>query len=128
MKNKRFDHYSDEELEEAKKIIQNRKWSNFQKEKLRRLKSGKFGNKLDIRNTIRNNIFPSQDFVQLSWKKPKLKERPLVVLMDISGSMDHYTRVLMHFIHAINSIGEKVEAFTFGTRLTRITKHLKKKM
>ena len=126
LKNKRFDHYSDEELEEAKKFINKRKWE-LPKRKLRRLKSGRFGNKLDIRNTIRNNIFPSQDFVQLSWKKPKLKARPLIVLMDISGSMDHYTRILMHFIHAINSIGEKVEAFTFGTRLTRITKHLKKK-
>ena len=126
LKNKRFDHYSDEELEEAKKFIQKRKWE-LPKRKLRRLKSGRFGNKLDIRNTIRNNIFPSQDFVQLSWKKPKLKSRPLVVLMDVSGSMDHYTRILMHFIHAINLIGEKVEAFTFGTRLTRITKHLKKK-
>ena len=115
LKNKRFDHYSDEELEEAKKFIQKRKWE-LPKRKLRRLKSGRFGNKLDIRNTIRNNIFPSQDFVQLSWKKPKLKSRPLVILMDISGSMDHYTRILMHFIHAINSIGEKVEAFTFGTR------------
>ena len=126
LKNKRFDHYSDEELEEAKKFINKKKWE-LPKRRLRRLKLGRFGNKLDIRNTIRNNIFPSQDFVQLSWKKPKLKARPLVVLMDISGSMDHYTRILMHFIHAINSIGEKVEAFTFGTRLTRITKHLKKK-
>ena len=126
LKSKRFDHYSDEELEEAKKFINNRTWE-LPKRRLRRLRSGKFGNKLDIRNTIRNNIFPSQDFVQLSWKKPKVKARPLVILMDISGSMDHYTRILMHFIHSINSIGERVEAFTFGTRLTRITKYLKEK-
>ncbi len=126
LKNKRFDHYSDEELEEAKQFINKRKWE-LPKKKLRRLKPGKIAKKLDIRNTIRNNIFPSQDFIKLSWKYPKFKERPLVVLMDISGSMDHYTRILMHFIHAINSSGEKVEAFTFGTRLTRITQHLKKK-
>ena len=126
LKNKKFDQYTDEELEEAKHFINKKKWE-LPKKKLRRLKPGRIAKKLDIRNTIRNNIFPSQDFVKLSWKYPKFKERPLVVLMDISGSMNHYTRILMHFIHAVNSSGEKVEAFTFGTRLTRITQHLKKK-
>ena len=91
------------------------------------MKPGKSAKKLDIRRTIRNNIFPSQDFIRLSWKQEKIKERPLVVLMDISGSMDHYTRILMHFIHTIYSSGNKVEAFTFGTRLTRVTQHLRKK-
>ena len=60
-------------------------------------------------------------------KKPKRKERPLVGLMDISGSMDHYTRILMHFLHTISSKGNKVEGFTFGTRLTRITRLIKEK-
>ncbi len=113
-------------MEEAKKFINNLKWI-IPKRKLRRLKPGKVTKKLDIRNTIRNNIFPSQDFIKLFWKQPKYKERPLVVLMDISGSMDHYTRILMHFIHTIYSSGNKVEAFTFGTRLTRVTQHLRKK-
>ena len=126
LKNKRFDHYSDEELEEAKKFINKKKWV-LPKRKLRRMKPGKSAKKLDIRRTIRNNIFPSQDFIRLSWKQEKIKERPLVVLMDISGSMDHYTRILMHFIHTIHSSGNKIEAFTFGTRLTRITQYLKNK-
>ena len=126
LKKKRFDSYSDSELEEAKKFINNQKWS-LPKRKLRRLKPGTIPYKLDIRNTIRNNIFPSQDFVKLNWKKPKRKERPLVVLMDISGSMDHYTRILMHFLHTISSKGNKVEGFTFGTRLTRITRLIKEK-
>jgi len=126
LKKKRFDSYTNEELEEAKKFINNRKWV-LPKRKLRRLKPGKIDKKLDIRNTIRENIFPSQDFIKLSWKQPKFKERPLVVLMDISGSMDHYTRILIHFIHTIYSSGNKVEAFTFGTRLTRITQHLRQK-
>ena len=126
LKNKRFDHYSDEELEEAKKFINKKKWV-LPKRKLRRMKPGKSAKKLDIRRTIRNNIFPSQDFIRLSWKQEKIKERPLVVLMDISGSMDHYTRILMHFIHTIHSSGNKIEAFTFGTRLTRITQYLKQK-
>ena len=126
LKKKRFDSYTNEELEEAKKFINNQKWV-LPKRKLRRLKPGKSAKKLDIRRTIRNNIFPSQDFIRLSWKQEKIKERPLVVLMDISGSMDHYTRILMHFIHTIYSSGNKIEAFTFGTRLTRITQYLKQK-
>jgi len=126
LKKKRFDSYTNEELEEAKKFINNQKWV-LPKRKLRRLKPGKSAKKLDIRRTIRNNIFPSQDFIRLSWKQEKIKERPLVVLMDISGSMDHYTRILMHFIHTIYSSGNKIEAFTFGTRLTRITQNLKQK-
>ena len=126
LKKKRFDSYTNEELEEAKRFINNSEWV-LPKRQSRRLKSGKSSYKLDIRNTIRNNIFPSQDFNKLSWKQPKIKERPLIVLMDISGSMDHYTRVLMHFIHTIYLNGNKIEAFTFGTRLTRITKYLRQK-
>ncbi len=126
LKEKRFDHYSDEELDQAKKILQRRNWS-IPTRKLRRYRPGKFSNKIDIRNTIRDNIFPSQDFICLSWKQFKVKERPLVVLMDISASMDMYTRVLIHFIHVLYSSGKKIESFTFGTRLTRITQHLRYK-
>ncbi len=126
LKKKRFDSYTDSELEEAKKFINNRRWE-LPKRKLRRLKPGKVTDRLDIRNTIRNNIFPSQDFIKLNWKQPKKRDRPLVVLMDVSGSMDHYTRILMHFLHTISSKGNKVEGFTFGTRLTRITRFIKEK-
>ena len=126
LKKKRFDSYNDSELEEAKKFIKNQRWE-LPKRKLRRLKSGKVPYRLDIRNTIRNNIFPSQDFIKLNWKQPKRRERPLVVLMDISGSMDHYTRILIHFLHTISLKGNKIEGFTFGTRLTRITRLIKEK-
>ena len=62
LKKKRFDSYTNEELEEAKKFINNQKWV-LPKRKFRRLKSGKSAIKLDIRRTIRYNIFPSQDFI-----------------------------------------------------------------
>ena len=126
LKKKRFDSFSDSELKEAKKFINDRKWE-LPKRKLRRLKPGKSHYRLDIRNTIRNNIFPSQEFSKLNWKQPKIRERSLVVLIDISGSMDHYTRILIHFLHAISSKGNKIEGFTFGTRLTRITRFIKEK-
>jgi uncharacterized protein with von Willebrand factor type A (vWA) domain len=66
------------------------------------------------------------EFLTLSWKRRKTKPRPLVILCDISGSMEQHTRMLLHFIHTISSgfAFDKVEAFLFSTRLTRITRQL----
>ena len=126
LRSKRFDAYTADELEEAKKFISQWKWE-FGKRKLRRLHVGRTPHRLNIRGTIRKNIFPTQDFIELQWKERKTKVRPLVVLTDISGSMDHYTRILLHFIFTIHSVNKHIEAFTFGTRLTRITHYLRQK-
>ena len=126
LREKRFDAYTNEEYDEAKEFISRWIWK-FGERKLRRLQKGRKPYRLDIRNTIRNNIFPAQDFIALDWKDRKTKQRPLVVLTDISGSMDHYSRILLHFIFTVHSINKYLEAFTFGTRLTRITHYLRKK-
>ena len=126
LRKKRFDTYTNEEYEEAKKFISLWKWK-FGERKLRRLKKGRTPYRLNIRDTIRKNIFPAQDFIALDWKDRKTKQRPLVVLTDISGSMDHYSRILLHFIFTLHSINKHLEAFTFGTRLSRITHYLRKK-
>ena len=126
LKEKRFDAYTAEEYDEAKKFIS--RWTlEFGERKLRRLEKGRSPYRLNIRDTIRKNIFPTQDFIQLDWKDRKTKQRPLVVLTDISGSMDHYSRILLHFIYTVHSVNKWVEAFTFGTRLSRITHYLRKK-
>ena len=126
LREKRFDAYTAEEYDEAKKFIS--RWTlEFGERKLRRLERGRSPYRLNIRDTIRKNIFPTQDFIQLDWKDRKTKQRPLVVLTDISGSMDHYSRILLHFIYTVHSVNKWVEAFTFGTRLSRITHYLRKK-
>ena len=126
LREKRFDAYTAEEYDEAKKFIS--RWNlEFGERKLRRLEKGRSPYRLNIRDTIRKNIFPTQDFIQLDWKDRKTKQRPLVVLTDISGSMDHYSRILLHFIYTVHSVNKWVEAFTFGTRLSRITHYLRKK-
>ena len=126
LREKRFDAYTAEEYDEAKKFIS--RWTlEFGEKKLRRLEKGRSPYRLNIRDTIRKNIFPTQDFIQLDWKDRKTKQRPLVVLTDISGSMDHYSRILLHFIYTVHSVNKWVEAFTFGTRLSRITHYLRKK-
>lgn len=67
------------------------------------------------------------ELLDLSVRGPKLKRRQLVLLCDISGSMDRYTRLLLHFLHSLESSNERVEVFVFSTRLTRITRALQKR-
>ncbi len=126
LRNKRFDEYTNEELDLAREFIAKWEWRLGEK-RLRRLEPGRKTIHLNIRETIRKNIFPTQDFIELHWKQKKVKPRPLVMLIDISGSMGSYTRVLLHFIYTLYTNHKKIEAFTFGTRLNRITHYLRKK-
>jgi uncharacterized protein with von Willebrand factor type A (vWA) domain len=83
---------------------------------------------IDVPRTMRAALRRGGDLHSLSLKKPRLRYPNLVVLCDISGSMSQYSRVVLHFLHAVsNAKGAgwaKVHAFTFGTRLTNITRHL----
>jgi uncharacterized protein len=65
------------------------------------------------------------ELMSLSWRRPKLKRRPVVALCDISGSMERYSRVLLEFLYILRQGLDKVEAFAFGTRLTRLTHPLR---
>src|SRR5207244_10083718 len=63
----------------------------------------------------------------LAWRQRRRRRPPLVVLCDISGSMDRYSRMLLHFLHAITTDRDRVHTLLFGTRLTNITRHLKQR-
>ncbi|MFU8865590.1 MAG: vWA domain-containing protein [Rhodobacterales bacterium] len=86
------------------------------------------GNRIDWRRTMRATMRRGGEMQGLSLKKPRPRWPNLVVLCDISGSMSQYSRMVLHFLHAVaNEKGAgwaKVHAFTFGTRLTNITRHL----
>lgn len=126
LRSKRFEAYTNEELDLAREFISRWEWRLGEKT-LRRLEPGRKPIRLNIRQTIRKNIFPAQDFIELHWKQKKVKPRPLVILTDISGSMETYTRILLHFMYILYTVHKKMEAFTFGTRLNRITHYLRKK-
>ena len=79
---------------------------------------------LDMRRTLRRNLRYGCEPLTLAWRRPKLKRRPLVVICDVSGSMEHYSRLLLKFVYVISNCLDKVEAFVFSTRLTRITRQL----
>ncbi len=94
----------------------------------RRTKAALVGYALDWRRTMRGAMRRGGELHALELKAPKMRWPNLVVLCDISGSMSQYSRMVLHFLHAvINTRGAgwaKVHAFTFGTRLTNITRHL----
>ena len=87
----------------------------------RRLTPDPRGDRLDMRRLIRRSLRCGGDPVEQPWKVRKEVPRKLVVLCDVSGSMDAYARALLLFLHAMVGAGRGVEAFGFGTRLTRLT-------
>lgn len=70
---------------------------------------------------------PHGDLIPLAFSKRRPRQRPLIVLADISGSMERYSEMLLHFIHGAQSRFQRVEAFVFATRLTRVTRQLKRR-
>jgi uncharacterized protein with von Willebrand factor type A (vWA) domain len=76
---------------------------------------------------MRRNLRHGGELLDLAYRGPKLKRRQLVLLCDISGSMDRYTRLFLHFLHSVESSVQRSEVFVFGTRLTRITRALRKR-
>ncbi len=82
------------------------------------------GDVLDLRRMLRRSLRSGGDPAEQPWKRRKEVPRKLVVLCDVSGSMDAYARALLIFLHALVGTGHGVEAFAFGTRLTRLTPEL----
>jgi uncharacterized protein with von Willebrand factor type A (vWA) domain len=125
LRRKDFGAFTWEEVQEAKRMMQQMVWRVGER-RTRRRRPVRGGEYLDLRRVVRSNLRYGGEFLSLAWKRRKTKPRPLIILCDISGSMEQYSRMLLHFIHTI-SAGfdfDKVEAFLFSTRLTRITRPL----
>ena len=78
----------------------------------------------DVRATVRRALRTGGEPIRRAWYAPTLQPRRLVLLCDVSGSMDPYSRALLRFMHAAVAGRRRVEAFTMGTRLTRLTREL----
>ena len=87
----------------------------------RRLRHHHRGRELDLRRTIRESLSAGGDPIRREFRLRSRVPRKLVVLCDVSGSMEAYVRPLLLFVHAVGGSGKGVEAFAFGTRLTRLT-------
>ncbi|MFQ5774424.1 MAG: VWA domain-containing protein [Kiloniellaceae bacterium] len=93
----------------------------------RRFRAAPAGRRADLRATMRAALRSGGDTIPLRWKKRRRRHPPLVVICDISGSMSRYSRMLLHFMHAITNDRDRVHTFVFGTRLTNITRYLRHK-
>ncbi len=90
----------------------------------RRMRADRRGHRVDLRATLRGMTGAAGPIAPLRYRSRVRRPPPLVVLCDISGSMDRYARMLLHFLHAITNDGHRVRTLVFGTRLTNITRHL----
>ncbi len=125
LRHKNFAEFTEEEKRLVKQAMARLIWQ-FNARQTRRLRrTTKRARYIDLRSSIRANTRYSGEIMQLRWRRRKTKPRPLVVICDISGSMDRYSRLFLHFIHSLSQDVRQVEAFAFGTRLTRLTPALR---
>ncbi len=82
------------------------------------------GHAPDLRRMVRASLRTAGQPVDRHWRAPSIRPRPVVLVCDVSGSMTPYARMLLQYMHACVAARRRVEAFAFGTRLTRITNEL----
>jgi uncharacterized protein len=95
--------------------------------KTRRLAPDRRGHRIDMRRTLRASMKAGGAVIDLKYLGARSKPPPIVALIDISGSMSQYTRLFLHFLHAVTDARKRVSTFLFGTRLTNVTRALKAK-
>jgi hypothetical protein len=123
LRRKDFSELTGEELEAVKRMMSELVWK-LGLRRTRRMQPGA-GARLDLRRTLRRNLKYGGEILIWARREPKFKHRPLVIIADISGSMERYTRLLLQFIYSLSEgLHQRVEAFVFSTRLTRITRQL----
>lgn len=126
---KDFASYTAEELRAAQRFIDSLAWQLSQHTTRRLARAPKRTAYLDLPTTIRHSIGFGGEILRPAWRQRRRKPRPLTVICDVSGSMDRYSRLFLHFIYALarSSTQQHIEAFVFGTRLTRITPALRQR-
>jgi hypothetical protein len=123
LRRKDFAEMNAEELHQVRELIAELAW-HLGERRTRRNQPGA-GKSFDWRRTLRRNLKYGGEVLNWARREPKFKPRPLVVIADISGSMERYTNLLLHFIYSLSCGLDQVEAFVFSTRLTRITRQLR---
>ena len=122
LREKDFAQFAGHEVAEARRMMASLRW-DLGNRRTRRMVPGD-GSGLDMRRTLRRSLQHGGEMLELAHRGPKSRPRSLALICDVSGSMERYTRMLLHFIHTI-AVGQPIEAFLFATRLTRITRQLR---
>jgi len=124
LRNKDFEQMTWAETVQVRRLVEQAPWRVAER-RTRRLRPARSG-RIDLRRSARHAIRSSGELMNLFRRKPRVRRRPLVLICDVSGSMERYSRLLMIFAHAI-ARREDLEAFVFSTRLTRITRLLRQR-
>lgn len=119
---KDFASFTDEERQQAQAMLAALTWNPG--ERLTRRSKPARGRRLDLRRIVSRNAKYGAEWVILPTRDRLRRRRPLVLLCDVSGSMERYSRMLLHFAHGLVTTHDRVEAFLFATQLTRVTRTL----
>jgi uncharacterized protein len=119
LREKDFDALNEAEMAEVRRLIRLMRLPAGLTRSRRMRPGGR--DRLDMRRLLRRSMRYGGEMLAFSWKSPSQRPRPLVLLCDISGSMERYSRLLLNFAYALKNASTRVEAFVFATRLTRIT-------
>lgn len=126
LQRKDFSEMTSEELDAVKRLIQEMRWKAIFRISRRRIAS-RSGDMLHMRRVMASAVRHNGVPLALTWQSRKIKQRPIVLIADISGSMEKYSRLVLQFFYSMSHSLQRVECFAFGTRLTRITAQLKLK-
>ena len=126
LRSKSFADLDEDEREEVARLIRALAIA-LPHQRIRRTRPAARGGRLDVRRTLRRSLRTRGEPFDRSWRDRRVRGRPLVLILDVSGSMSPYARALMQFGYAAMAAGRRVEVFCFGTRLTRITRTLRTK-
>jgi uncharacterized protein len=121
---KDFAHYTDAEMAIARQLIARLALRTPTRQSRRLRPARRRSHEPDLRRLVRASLRTAGEPVHRNWRAPSRRPRPLVLVCDVSGSMSPYARMLMQYMHACVAARRRVEAFAFGTRLTRITHEL----
>ena len=128
LKHRSFGECTKDELDSIRRIMARIKLTP-PKRRTRRTRTAKDGRRPDMRRTIRNSMRTNGEMVELYWRRRRMRLRPLILILDVSGSMSDYSRALLQFAYsakrgASQRAAQRVEVFCFGTRLSCVTKTL----
>ncbi len=121
-----FSELTPEEVAEVRRLIARMVWHPADALS-RRWTSNPRGRRPDMRRTLRNAVGPESDLMPMAFTSRKARRRPLVILADVSGSMEKYVEMFLYFAHAAPARMGRVETFVFSTRLTRVTHELRRR-
>jgi len=121
--NKDFAEFTAEEMAVARAALARLVWTPGERRTRRWVRGG--GPRLDVRRALHRSLRTGGDVVSLPRRKRRRRQRAMILLCDVSGSMERYSRVLLHFAHAMSRHQRRLEAFLFSTSLTRITTELR---